>query len=79
VRKTYSPGLSVLARVPVEKLKHLVIYSSEAEAVAASNSATAARGCAPASHGEVRNKPLILCCPGESATSFSAARASCQT
>jgi len=35
VRKTYSPGLSMLARVPVEKLKHLVIYSSEAEAVAA--------------------------------------------
>ena len=35
VRKTYSPGLSVLARVPVEKLKHLVIYGSEAEAVAA--------------------------------------------
>ena len=35
VRKTYSPGLSMLARVPVEKLKHLVIYRSEAEAVAA--------------------------------------------
>jgi aspartate carbamoyltransferase catalytic subunit len=31
-RKTFSPGLSVLARTPAEKLKHLVIYASDAEA-----------------------------------------------
>jgi hypothetical protein len=34
-RKTYSSGLSMLARVSVEKLKHFVIYGGEAEAAAA--------------------------------------------
>jgi hypothetical protein len=34
-RKTFSPGLSALARAAAEKLRHLVIYPSEADAVAA--------------------------------------------
>ncbi len=34
-RKTYAPGLTALARVPAEKLRHFVIYDSEAEATAA--------------------------------------------
>ncbi len=34
-RKTFSPGLAALARAPADKLKHLVIYRSEAEAAAA--------------------------------------------
>jgi aspartate carbamoyltransferase catalytic subunit len=34
-RKTYTPGLSALMRAPVEKWKHLIIHSSEAEAEAA--------------------------------------------
>jgi aspartate carbamoyltransferase catalytic subunit len=35
VRKTFSPGLAALVRAPGEKLKHLVIHRSEAEALAA--------------------------------------------
>jgi hypothetical protein len=35
VRKTFVSGLTALARAPADKLKHLVIYRSEAEAVAA--------------------------------------------
>ena len=31
-RKTFSPGLPALARAPADKLKHLVIYRSEADA-----------------------------------------------
>jgi hypothetical protein len=34
-RKTYAPGLDVPARTPADKVKHFVIYGSEAEAVAA--------------------------------------------
>ncbi len=34
-RKTFSPGLAALARVPAERLKHVVIHRSDAEAVAA--------------------------------------------
>ena len=34
-RKTFSPGLAAVARAPAEKLKHLVVYKSEAEAEAA--------------------------------------------
>jgi len=34
-RKTFSPGLAVLARAPGDKLKHLVIHRSDADAVAA--------------------------------------------
>jgi len=34
-RKTYSPGIAALSRTPAERLKHLVIYGSEAEADAA--------------------------------------------
>ena len=34
-RKTFSPGLAALARASAEKLKHLVIHRSEAEALAA--------------------------------------------
>jgi aspartate carbamoyltransferase catalytic subunit len=34
-RKTFSPGLNALARLPTERLKHLVIHRSEADAVAA--------------------------------------------
>jgi aspartate carbamoyltransferase catalytic subunit len=34
-RKTFSPGLALLVRTPPEKLKHLVIYRSDAEAEAA--------------------------------------------
>jgi len=34
-RKTFSPGLASLVRMPAEKLKHIVIHGSEAEAVAA--------------------------------------------
>ena len=33
-RKTYAPGLGALTRVPAEKLRHFVIYNSEAEAAA---------------------------------------------
>jgi len=33
-RKTYSPGLAALARAPADKLKHLIIHASEAEAEA---------------------------------------------
>jgi len=33
--KTYAPGLAALVRPPAEKLKHLVIYNSEADAEAA--------------------------------------------
>ena len=33
-RKTFSPGLRALAGLPTERLKHLVIYRSEADAVA---------------------------------------------
>ena len=35
VRKTFSPGLTSLLGAPAEKLKHLVIYNSEADAEAA--------------------------------------------
>ena len=35
VRKTFSPGLASLLGAPAEKLKHLVIYNSEADAEAA--------------------------------------------
>ena len=35
VRKTYSPGLAALTRTPADKLKHLVIHNSEADAEAA--------------------------------------------
>jgi aspartate carbamoyltransferase catalytic subunit len=34
-RKTFSPGLAALTKAPAEKLKHLVIYHSESDAVAA--------------------------------------------
>ncbi|MFZ2066483.1 MAG: hypothetical protein WAV27_10930 [Xanthobacteraceae bacterium] len=34
-RKTFSSGLSALARLPTERLKHLIIYPSVADAVAA--------------------------------------------
>jgi aspartate carbamoyltransferase catalytic subunit len=34
-RRTFSPGLTALARQPGERLKHLVIYASEADALAA--------------------------------------------
>jgi aspartate carbamoyltransferase catalytic subunit len=34
-RKTFSPGLRALAGLPTERLKHLVIHRSEADAVAA--------------------------------------------
>ncbi len=34
-RKTFSPGLAALLRAPAEKLKHLVIHNSEADAQAA--------------------------------------------
>jgi len=34
-RKTFSPGLAALARLPADKLKHAVIYRNEAEAKAA--------------------------------------------
>jgi len=34
-RKTFSPGLSALTRAAADKLRHLVIYPSEADAVAA--------------------------------------------
>jgi aspartate carbamoyltransferase catalytic subunit len=34
-RKTYSPGLTALTRSPPEKLRHLVMYASEADAEAA--------------------------------------------
>ena len=34
-RKTFSPGLSALARTPADKLKHLVVHKSEADAEAA--------------------------------------------
>jgi aspartate carbamoyltransferase catalytic subunit len=35
VRKTFTPGLATLTKAPAEKRKHLVIYRSESEAVAA--------------------------------------------
>jgi aspartate carbamoyltransferase catalytic subunit len=34
-RKTFSPGLAALTKAPAEKLKHLVIYRNESDAVAA--------------------------------------------
>ncbi len=34
-RKTFSPGLAALVRAPAEKLRHLIIYGSEADAEAA--------------------------------------------
>jgi hypothetical protein len=34
-RKTYSHGIGALTRAPAEKLRHLVIHGSEAEAAAA--------------------------------------------
>jgi len=34
-RKTFSPGLRALARLPTERLKHLIIYRSVSDAVAA--------------------------------------------
>ena len=34
-RKTFSSGLAALTKAPPEKLKHLVIYRSESDAVAA--------------------------------------------
>jgi hypothetical protein len=34
-RKTFSSGLAALTKAPAEKLKHLVIYRSESDAVAA--------------------------------------------
>jgi hypothetical protein len=34
-RKTFSPGLSALAKTPADKLKHLVVHKSEADAEAA--------------------------------------------
>jgi aspartate carbamoyltransferase catalytic subunit len=34
-RRAYSPGIAALARTPAEKLKHLVIFASEADAEAA--------------------------------------------
>jgi len=35
MRKTYSPGLSTLARTPADKLKHFIIHADEAQAEAA--------------------------------------------
>ena len=35
VRKTFAPGLAAIARASADKLKHLVIYRDDAEAVAA--------------------------------------------
>ena len=35
IRRTYSPGIAVLGRTPTEKLKHLVIFGSDADAEAA--------------------------------------------
>ncbi len=35
VRKTFAPGLAAIARAAADKLKHLVIYRDDAEAVAA--------------------------------------------
>jgi len=35
VRKTFSPGLAALTRTPPDKLKHLVIYRNDADALAA--------------------------------------------
>ena len=35
VRRTFSPGLAALTRTPPDKLKHLVIYRSDADALAA--------------------------------------------
>ena len=80
-RKTYSPGLGG-ARAGAGRASSSISSFTPAKPKRwrpAFSRATAARGCAPASDGAVRNKPLIWCCPGESATSFSAARASCQT
>jgi hypothetical protein len=34
-RKTFSPGLASLVHAPAEKLKHLVVYNTEADAEAA--------------------------------------------
>ena len=34
-RRTFAPGLAALARSPADKLKHLVVHGSEAEAIAA--------------------------------------------
>jgi hypothetical protein len=34
-RRTFSPGLEALLRAPADKLKHLVIHGSDAEAIAA--------------------------------------------
>jgi aspartate carbamoyltransferase catalytic subunit len=34
-RKTFTPGLGAVARAPADRLKHLVIYQNDAEAVAA--------------------------------------------
>ncbi|HEX3503761.1 MAG TPA: hypothetical protein VHU22_10250 [Xanthobacteraceae bacterium] len=34
-RKTFSPGLSAIARAAADKLRHFIVYASEAEAVAA--------------------------------------------
>jgi hypothetical protein len=33
-RKTYSPGLSALAQAPADRLRHLIVYDSEAAAEA---------------------------------------------
>jgi len=35
VRKTFSPGLSAIARAAADKLKHFIVYPTEADAVAA--------------------------------------------
>ena len=34
-RKTFSPGLSAIARAAADRLRHSIVYASEAEAVAA--------------------------------------------
>ncbi len=45
-RKTFTPGLSALARAPGDKLKQLVIHRSEADAIAA--------GFAPRENGSAK-------------------------
>ena len=42
-RKTFSSGLGALTRAPADKLKHLIIYDSEAEAEAAGHTARESR------------------------------------
>ena len=49
VRKTFSPGLGSLLQSPAEKLKHLIVYDSEADAEAAGFHARESRKKARAS------------------------------